>query len=74
MKERIEELLKKEYPEIDFYASDELVDDGILDSLTVLGIISLLTAEFHVEIPMEEIIPDNFNSIDAMAELISDLV
>lgn len=74
MKERIEELLKKEYPEIDFYASDELVDDGILDSLTVLGIISLITAEFKVEIPMEEIIPDNFNSIDAMAELVSDLV
>ena len=46
------------------------VDDGTLDSLTVVGIISALSSEFDVELPYEEIIPENFNSIDAMAELI----
>ena len=32
MEEKVLELLSNEYPEIDFAASDALVDDGILDS------------------------------------------
>jgi len=67
MKEKILEILEENYPEIDFESSDELVDDGTLDSLTVVGIISALSAEFDVELPYEEIIPENFNSVDAMA-------
>ena len=46
------------------------MDDGILDSLTIVGIISALSMEFGVELPYEDIIPENFNSVDAMAELI----
>ena len=69
MKEKILEILAENYPEIDFESSDELVDDGTLDSLTVVGIISALSAEFDVELPYEEIIPENFNSVDAMAEV-----
>ncbi|MBP3913372.1 MAG: acyl carrier protein [Lachnospiraceae bacterium] len=70
MREKLLALLREEYPDIDFEESDELVDDGILDSLTVVGVISAISDEFNVEIPYEEIIPENFNSIDAMAELI----
>lgn len=69
MREKIKELLAENYPEIDFEASDELVDDGTLDSLTVVGVISVLSADLDVEIPYEEIVPENFNSLDAMAEL-----
>ena len=39
-------LLQEEYPEIDFTSSDELVDEGILDSLTLTGIIAALSMEF----------------------------
>ena len=74
MKEKILEVLNDNYPEIDFESSDELVDDGTLDSLTVVGIISALSAEFGVELPYEEIIPENFNSVDAMAELFAKYV
>ena len=69
MEEKVLELLAEEYPEIDFTSSDELVDDGTLDSLTVVGIISALSAEFDVELPYEEITPENFNSIDAITAL-----
>ena len=48
MKEKILDILAENYPEIDFESSDELVDDGTLDSLTVVGIISVLSAEFDV--------------------------
>ncbi len=73
MEERILTLLSNEYPEIDFSASDALVDDGILDSLTITGIIALLTMEFGITIPYEEIIEENFNSIKGLANMVERL-
>lgn len=70
MRERIIAVLKENYPEIDFECSTELVDDGILDSLTLVGIIGALSMEFGVMLPYEDIVPENFNSIDSMASLI----
>lgn len=73
MKEKVLELLSKEYPEIDFASSDALVDDGILDSLTITGIIAILSMEFGIVIPYEEIIEENFNSVEALAKMVERL-
>ena len=73
MEEKILKLLSQEYPEIDFLSSNELVDDGILDSLTIIGIISTLTMEFSIAIPYEEIIEENFNSIAGLAKMVERL-
>ena len=70
MREKVKKVLTENYPEIDFESSAELVDDGILDSLTMVGIISALSMEFGVVLPYEDIVPENFNSIDAMVELL----
>ena len=73
MEEKVYELLSKEYPEIDFKSSDALVDDGILDSLTITGIIALLSMEFGITIPYEEIVEENFNSVNALAKMVERL-
>lgn len=73
MEEKILKLLQDEYPEIDFLSSDELVEDGILDSLTLTGIIAALSMEFGITIPYEEIVEENFNSIAGMANLVERL-
>lgn len=73
MEEKILSLLSAEYPEIDFSASDALVDDGTLDSLTITGIIAALIMEFDITIPYEEIIEENFNSISGMAKMVEKL-
>ncbi len=73
MEEKIYELLSEEFPEIDFKESDTLVDDGILDSLTITGIIASLTMEFGITIPYEEIIEENFNSIAGLAKMVEKL-
>ena len=57
-------LLQEEYPEIDFTSSD---------SLTLTGIIAALSMEFDIEIPYDEIIEENFNSVEAMAEMVERL-
>ncbi|MCX4338297.1 MAG: acyl carrier protein [Lachnospiraceae bacterium] len=73
MREEILQLLSKENPEIDFTISDELVDDGVLDSLTIVSLIGTLSMEYGIDIPYEEIVPENFNSIDAMAAMVERL-
>lgn len=73
MYEQVLNVLSEEFPEIDFTSSEELVDDGILDSLTVTGIIGALSLEFGIMIPYEEITPENFNSVAAIAKLVESL-
>lgn len=73
MEEKVLNILSEEYPDIDFTASEELVDDGILDSLTITGIIAALTMEFGITIPYEEIIEENFNSIAGLAGMVERL-
>ena len=73
MNETILKLLTEEFPEVDFSASDTLVDDVILDSLTITGIIATLSMEFGITIPYEEIIEENFNSIEGLARMVERL-
>ncbi len=73
MEQKIFEILSEEFPEIDFAASDTLVDDGIMDSLTITGIITVLTMEFGITIPYEEIVEENFNSIAGLAKMVERL-
>ena len=62
MEEKILEICEGVDSSID-YTSTALIDDGILDSVTLISIISEIGDEFDLEIPYEEIIPENFNSI-----------
>lgn len=73
MEEKILELLTEEYPEIDFTASDALVDDGIVDSITITGIMAVLSMEFGIKIPYDEIVEENFNSVAGMAKMVARL-
>ena len=69
MKEEIMELLEQNLSYIDF-SEHNLVDDGILDSMSLVEIISIFTMQYGITIPYEEIVPENFNSVDAMVELV----
>ena len=67
------EILSGLHPEIDFNICETLIDDGILDSFDVITIIADINDVFDVAIPVEEIIPENFNSAAALYELIKRL-
>lgn len=70
MKERLLMILNKECPDIDFTMDADLVDDGVLDSLSIVQIISVISTEFSIILPLEELLPENFNSVDAMVNLL----
>ena len=65
--EALLEILNDLHPEVDFETCNTLVDDKIIDSFDIVTIISEV---YDVVIPAEEIIPENFNSAEALYELI----
>ena len=68
--DRLLEILEELNPEIDYKNTENLVDGRYLDSLTILSLISEIEEEFDVEVPTVEIIPENFNSVNKIYELI----
>ena len=60
-------------PDADYENCTTLIDDGILDSFAILSIVSEIEDEFGVSVTPAEIIPDNFNSAQAMWEMIQRL-
>ena len=71
--EKLLEILQRVRPDVDFENETLLIDDGILDSMDVVSIISELDDEFGVQVRINELIPDNFNSVEAIWNLIQNL-
>ena len=66
-------LLEEIRPDVDFEVEDSLVDDGILDDADISAIISELNDAYDIEIDESEVNPENFNSVDAIMELIKEM-
>ena len=70
MKEKLLRLLAETCPDIDFAHETALIDDGLLESLDIVAIVTEIMAAFDVEITVDDLLPENFNSADAMLALI----
>ena len=71
--EKLLELLKGVRPDVDFENETALIDDGILDSFDVVSIISEIDDAFGVQIRITELDPENFNSAEAIWNLVQSL-
>lgn len=73
-REKVLEILNKALPRIDFTASNTLVDDGILDSLSVFTIVSELSFEYDINFDFASLGAANMNSLDSIVKTVQDLV
>lgn len=71
--EKLIELLNDVRPDIDFENCGKLIDDEILDSFDIVTIVGDINDTFDVDINVEDLLPDNFNSPEAMMALIRKL-
>ena len=71
--EQLLEILEGLHPEVDFELADDLIDGKIFDFFDIVTQVAEINAEFDVAIPAEELIPENFNSAEAIWELIQRL-
>ena len=59
--------------DIDFLTHTALIDEKIIDSFDIITLVAEISDVFGVDIPAEEIVPDNFNSYKSLAALIDRL-
>jgi acyl carrier protein len=53
--------LKNDYP---------LLEKEVLDSMGIFQVVSFLESEFGIEVGDEDLVPDNFGTIDLIAALV----
>lgn len=71
--DKLLEILNSLRPGVDFASQTKIVDDGILDSMTIARLIGLLEDEYDIEFEVTDLVPENFNSVDAMMKMIERL-
>ena len=71
--DEILEILKDVRPDVDFVNEKRLIDDEILDSFDIITIVSEFNETFDIDIDVEDLEPENFNTVQAMKELIDRL-
>lgn len=72
--EKLLEILEEVKPGVEFSGKSDLMDSGELDSFDVITLVSELQDEFDIDIPVEEIVPENFNSVDEIYKLVRKLL
>lgn len=71
--EALMKILNDLHNDVDFTKEEGLIDNGILDSLDIVALITEISDIFDVSIPAEDIVPENFNSAKAIMTLIAKL-
>ncbi len=71
--EELFKVLERIKPGVDFRNNTSLIDDEILDSFDIVTLVAALDEEFDVQITAKDILPENFNSAEAIYKLIEKL-
>lgn len=64
-------ILEELRPDVDFKNEKKLIDNGVLDSFDIVSLIGELNDQFDIDISADEISAENFNSAEAMMEMIN---
>lgn len=73
IKEQVNNILKEIKPTKDLAGINDIIESGYLDSFELMSLIAQLGEVFNVEIDVDEIVPENFNSADAIAAMVERL-
>ena len=57
-------------PDLDFTKEERLIDDDVLDSFDIISIVSEVNDFFNIELNVNDLLPENFNSAAALYDLI----
>ncbi len=70
MREKILAILQEINSDIDFENEAALIDDELLDSFSVIQLITELMDAFDIELDADDLEPENLNSLDSIVELV----
>ena len=73
MREKLLEVLADAKPGFEFEGKTVLIDEGYLDSFDIITLVTELNEKFDIDIPVEDIVAENFDSVDTILALIGRL-
>jgi len=71
--QKIFQILNNLKPDFDFKSNAKLIDEGILDSFDIVTLVGELNYVFDINIGVEHLLPENFNSVKEIKNLILQL-
>lgn len=71
--EKLLEILEKIKPGVDFSATDDLIEEKVLDSISIVMLVGELNEEFDIDITPVDIVPENFKNVSAIHALVERL-
>lgn len=66
-------ILKELKSDVDFENETGLIDNALLDSFDIVQLVQQLNDAFDIEIGAENIVPENFNSAEAIWKMVQNL-
>lgn len=72
--EELMDILNEINPDIDYESETNLIDGKVLDSLSILTLITEICEEFDIEIGPKWMRNENFNSVNAMWNMIQEIL
>lgn len=74
MEEKVLEILEEYCEEAIDYTGDNMMEEGIIDSFTVINIVSELEDVFDIEVDAKYVVAENFRNKEAIIDLVKRLV
>ena len=72
--EELLEILNDIDDSVDYENEEALIDDHLLDSFGIITLISEIEEHFDIDVDAAEMTPENFNSVEAMWNMIQRLM
>ena len=69
MEKDIMNMLKEIKPEADFSSSNDFAEDGLLDSIDIVSLISMIEEKYNIVIDGLDLLPENFASVETIKKL-----
>ena len=70
MEEQIKKILYKVEPRLEKYTGENMVEDGILESIQIFDLINRLEEEYNIDITPEYIVPENFADVSTIIHMV----
>ena len=70
MEEKVLEILEEHCEEALDYTGENMMEEGVIDSFTVINIVSELEDIFDIEIDAKYVVAENFRNKEAIIELV----
>lgn len=67
------EILENMRPDVDFANEKKLVTDRILESFDIISLVTEIGDTFDVKVKPADLVPENFDSVEAMWDMIQRL-